>query len=311
MANPTSNFGWQMPTNTDLVKDLPADFEVFGQAVDSDLADLKGGTTGQVLSKTSGTDLDFTWITPNVGDITEVQAGTGISVASGTGPIPIITNTVATEFDVKGDLIVGTGSDTFDRLAVGTDTYNLVADSSSATGLAWAAPAGGNKTYTLLNTGGTSLSGSAAVTVNVATKEDYVVLVQNATCGTRVALYFRINGDSGANYITNLTTIDADPTYAAASFKSVASTSQTHFVGATRSDNGSSAINFAAFVSAGNSTTLHPVHTSSSAVPSGGDEHTQAWVYGLYSGSAAITSFTITNGGAANWTGGVVYIYGA
>jgi hypothetical protein len=62
MSNPTSSFGWIMPTSTDLVTDLPADFEVFGQAVDSDLADLLGGTTGQVLSKTSATDLAFTWI---------------------------------------------------------------------------------------------------------------------------------------------------------------------------------------------------------------------------------------------------------
>jgi len=35
MANPTSNYGWQMPTSTDLVTDLPADFEVFGQSADS------------------------------------------------------------------------------------------------------------------------------------------------------------------------------------------------------------------------------------------------------------------------------------
>lgn len=62
MSNPTSSFGWQMPTASDLVTDLPADFEVFGQAVDTSLADLKGGTTGQVLSKASNTDMDFTWI---------------------------------------------------------------------------------------------------------------------------------------------------------------------------------------------------------------------------------------------------------
>lgn len=61
MTNPTSNFGWQMPTNTDLVYQLPADFEVFGQAVDTSLADLKGGTTGQVLKKNSNTDMDFVW----------------------------------------------------------------------------------------------------------------------------------------------------------------------------------------------------------------------------------------------------------
>lgn len=62
MSNPTTNFNWQMPTSTDLVTDLPADFEVFGQAVDTTFVDLKGGTTGQVLSKASNTDMDFTWI---------------------------------------------------------------------------------------------------------------------------------------------------------------------------------------------------------------------------------------------------------
>jgi hypothetical protein len=73
MSNPTSNFGWQMPTATDLVTDLPADFEVFGQAVDTSLAELKGGTTAQVLAKTSATDMDFTWTTlPPSGKILQV-----------------------------------------------------------------------------------------------------------------------------------------------------------------------------------------------------------------------------------------------
>jgi hypothetical protein len=94
------------------------------------------------------------WINNDQGDITEVQAGTGISVASGTGPIPVVTNTVATAFDAKGDLIAGTGADTFARLAVGTNGHTLVADSAEATGLKWAAPAGGgvNKNY-LINGG--------------------------------------------------------------------------------------------------------------------------------------------------------------
>jgi hypothetical protein len=88
MTNPTSNFGWQMPTNTDLVYQLPADFEVFGQAVDTSLADLKGGTTDQVLAKNSNTDMDFKWVTsgsfpytawtPTLGNIT---LGNGTVVA--------------------------------------------------------------------------------------------------------------------------------------------------------------------------------------------------------------------------------------
>jgi hypothetical protein len=82
MANPTSSFGWQMPTPTDLVTDLPADFEVFGQAVDSDLADLLGGTTGQVLSKTSDTDLAFTWTpAPASSGLTLIQRSTVTAAA--------------------------------------------------------------------------------------------------------------------------------------------------------------------------------------------------------------------------------------
>lgn len=89
MTNPTSNFGWQMPTSTDLVTDLPADFETFGQAVDTSLADLKGGTSGQILSKASNTDMDFTWVTNDVGDITAVTAGTGITGGGTSGAVTV------------------------------------------------------------------------------------------------------------------------------------------------------------------------------------------------------------------------------
>jgi hypothetical protein len=78
-----------MPTSTDLVTDLPADFEVFGQAVDTSMADLKGGTTGQILSKASNTNMDFTWTTPNPGDITAVTAGTGITGGGTSGAVTV------------------------------------------------------------------------------------------------------------------------------------------------------------------------------------------------------------------------------
>jgi len=92
MSNPTTNFGWQMPTSSDLVTDLPADFEVFGQAVDTSLAELKGGTTGQILSKTSATNMDFTWIDnapPTNSVLNAPLEVTNISATAATGTVNV------------------------------------------------------------------------------------------------------------------------------------------------------------------------------------------------------------------------------
>jgi hypothetical protein len=167
----TTNFNWPTPADTDLVKDGAAAIRNLGDGVDTSLVDLKGGTTGQILSKASNADMDFTFITPNVGDITEVQAGTGISVASGTGPIPVVTNSMATEITAKGDLIVGTGSGTFDNLPAGTNGYTLVAKSSEATGLAWEAPAMTLITSTTMS----AVTSKAIDSIFTSTYDNYII----------------------------------------------------------------------------------------------------------------------------------------
>ena len=96
MANPTTNFGWVMPTTTSLVTNLPADFNTFGQGVDTSMAGLLGGTTGQILSKTSATNMAFTWINNDQGDITGVTAGTGISGGGTSGTVTVSIDTAVT-----------------------------------------------------------------------------------------------------------------------------------------------------------------------------------------------------------------------
>ncbi len=137
-----------MPTASDLVTDLPADFETFGQAVATSMADLLGGTTGQILSKASNTDMDFTWVTNDVGDITAVTAGTGIS-GGGTSGAVTITNSMATAITSAGDLIKGTGSGTFDRLGIGSTGQVLTVSGGAPV---WASPAGGGKVLQVVST---------------------------------------------------------------------------------------------------------------------------------------------------------------
>jgi hypothetical protein len=107
-----------------------------------------------VLAQNQGGVLRFTspsaaiflqFATPASGDIEGVTAGTGIS-GGGTSGTVTITNSMATAIDAKGDLIIGTGADTFSRLAVGANNTILTADSAEATGLKWATPSGGGST---------------------------------------------------------------------------------------------------------------------------------------------------------------------
>jgi hypothetical protein len=125
---------------------------------------------GGVLRFTSASAaIFFQFATPASGDIEGVTAGTGIS-GGGTSGTVTITNSMATAIDAKGDLIVGTGADTFGRLAVGTNGYTIVADSTETTGLKWQAMASGGKVKQIVSavsTTDTTNSTSSFATTNI------------------------------------------------------------------------------------------------------------------------------------------------
>ena len=157
MATTTPNYGWAVPTSTDLVKDGAVAIETLGDSIDASLADLKGGTTGQVLSKATNTDMDFTWVAQD--DSNAIQ------------------NAIV---DAKGDLIGATAADTPARLAVGTNGQVLTADSTAGTGLAWTTLTSGatvksvRKSSDQTVTSSTTLVNDSQLKFAVAANETYI-----------------------------------------------------------------------------------------------------------------------------------------
>ena len=130
MSNPTTPFSWQMPTATDLVTDLPADFEVFGQAVATSMADLLGGTSGQILAKNSNTDMDFVWIANDQGDITGITASSPLTGGGTSGAVTVgIQDALTTQ---KGAVQLSDSTSTTSSILAATPTavksaYDLAA----------------------------------------------------------------------------------------------------------------------------------------------------------------------------------------
>ena len=236
MTNPTSNFNWQMPTATDLVTDLPADFEVFGQAVDTSMADLRGGTTGQILSKTTNADMDFTWIANDQGDITNIAVTSPITGGGSTGSVTIgidaattsvvgavqLSDSTSTTSSVlastptatkaaydlaaaavpkstvttAGDVIYATGSSAVTRLGIGSAGQVLTV----AAGVpSWAAASSGSMTSIAsgsLPTGSGTLSLTSIS--GAYTHLQFHCIAWNGSGNNTVIT--RLNGDTGANY---------------------------------------------------------------------------------------------------------------
>ena len=212
MAN-TTNFGWETPDDTDLVKDGAAAMRTLGNSIDASFVDLKGGTTGQVLAKASNTDLDFTWTAD----------------ASG---IP------ATIFDAKGDLIAASAADTAARLAVGTNGQVLSADSTAATGLKWiAAPSGAIKqvvfaeysTATATNTTTYADIGLSA-TITPSSTSSLILVFATAYCTTEASGSAEVG--AGSRLLRGATTLHTRATYGAAYF-SLQSNTAAKIIGGT------------------------------------------------------------------------------
>jgi hypothetical protein len=189
----------------------------------------------------------------------------------------------------KGDLVVGNATNDSGVLGVGANNTVLTADSAEATGLKWASASAAAKSYTLINTGGTSLSGSSTQISSLSGYNYLFVHLDSVTVNTAANMKFRMNADTGSNYYAANGDCVATAMDSVVTNGSQSGIVNEHFI----------------FIDATNSTGIKPFWFSAITAAVGVSHGA-----GYYGGTSVISSFTAFPSGGT-FSGGTIKIYGA
>lgn len=249
----------------------------------------------------------------STGDITDVNAGTGITVTNPTGPAPTVALTVpvsavnggtAQTTYTTGDLLYASGTNTLTKRAIGTTGQVLTVSGGVPT---WSTPAASSSGMTLITTG--SFSGNNATSINdcfSSTYENYLLIAEtNATVSGASDLNYRwrVSGADNSTSNYNLTYLDVS-TSPTSGTGAALSAARLGTLGSTNDQGRFVAYIFNPFASKQKAVYSIANRTGLSSSLNGGI---------VWSGFAATTSFTgitLYAAGSGTTFTGTYYIYG-
>jgi len=248
----TTNYAWETPDDTDLVKDGAAAIRTLGSSVDT--------TTKALNPSTTLGDIEYRSATAN-------------------------TNT---------------------RLGIGTAGQALVV---SAGVPAWADISSGAN-WSLLNAGGTTLTGAQTITVSgISAKDKIMVIVQNASSASDSSVIgVRLNTDTGSNYAVVGFSILGGGSWAATNLSTTTSLTNTNIFVGRMSTSNTSQISGTVLLTGCNSSGVKVYQASGSGTAAGQNAHLGYSVGGYYDSSSTISSVSLFSG-TGNFDGGTVYVY--
>jgi hypothetical protein len=246
MANPTTNYGFVLPTATDLVTDLPADFDVALQGVDTRLKALQPGTT---LG-----DLAYSSATANTN--TRLGVGSTGQVLTVAGGVP-----------------------------------------------SWATPAGAGSNWSLLNSGGTALTGATTITVSgISGKDKIMVLIDKASASASSRMRIRMNTDTtNVYYVYGIS-------LAAGVLDSFGGASSGIDIGSMQSNTAGTVSAGATFTGCNSSGVKQHISYGSGSNEGFGTAQEAKWTQGYVNLSATISSISVFSD-TGNFDAGTVYVY--
>lgn len=287
----------------------PLGFKTFNTGDVLTAADTNGYLMQGIWVFANATARDAAVTSPQEGNACYLKDTDAIMVYSGS--TWVTKSGSASPLTTKGDLY--TYSTTDARLGVGTNGQVLMADSSASTGIKWAAAPSGAKTYTAVNSGGTSLSGAATITVSGITGDDIMIVFIASSANASSLIQFRFNSDANANYGEAGYQGLADSTYTTdiitRRYSQPGAGDASLYAGKMSATATSSVAGYVRVYGA-KGTGPRPYLVSGSGNPNGSNTQQSFVTGGIYAGSSAITSVSIISS-TGNFDSGTIYVYEA